>query len=178
MFRITARQAWEVLLVVALTGILLRIFVIDSFVVSGNSMAPLIQPGDYVFINKLAYRFGNEPARNDIIVSRFRETEPWAVKRVVGLPRERIEITPEAVAVKKNRTDDGFSLDEDAYLALANFPLNGTTTVALDPEEYFLLGDNRFVSTDSRELGPVDKWNIGGKVFLAFRSKTFSPFRL
>ncbi|MBI3074696.1 MAG: signal peptidase I [Parcubacteria group bacterium] len=176
MFRLTTKQVFQLFLVVLLTGIVLRMFVIDSFIVKGNSMAPLILENDYVFVNKFAYAFGYEPKRNDIIVSRFRDVDPNAIKRVIGLPRERVEISPEKIVVKKNRDDDGVTLPEDAYLALANFPLNGSTTITLDPQEYFILGDNRFVSTDSRELGPVDKWDIAGRVFLVFRLRTFSFF--
>ncbi len=176
MSRITAAQVFQLLLVVLITGIFTRIFIIDTFVVRGNSMAPLILENDYVFVNKFAYAFGSEPKRNDIIVSRFRTVNPNAIKRVIGLPRERVELSPEKIVVKKSRTDAGTTLAEDTYLALANFPLNGSTTITLDPEEYFILGDNRFVSTDSRELGPVDKWDIAGRVFLVFRLRTFSFF--
>ena len=162
---------------VILTGILLRTFVIDSFFVSGNSMSPLIQPGDYIFVNKFSYSFGREPARNDIIVTRFREEKPQVIKRVVGLPRERVEITPEMIRIKQSRADDGKTLNEDSYLALAQFPMNGTTTIVLDPREYFILGDNRFVSADSRELGPVDLWDIQGKALFVFRAKPFNFYR-
>ena len=184
MFRLTAKQGWQIFLVVAVTGIFVRVFLVDTFFVSGNSMAPLIREQDYIFVYKLAYRFGRELARNDIVVSHFRKTafpdspSPRAIKRVVGLPRERVEISPEKVVIKKTRTDSGFSLEETSYLALANLPLNGTSTVILDPEEYFLLGDNRFVSTDSRELGPVDKWNLDGKVFFIIRPRSLSFFFL
>lgn len=169
MLEVSTKQALQIFCAVLVAGIFLRIFVIDTFVVAGNSMSPLIQGKDYVFVNKLAYAFGDEPKRNDIVVSRFREDSPRTIKRVVGLPRERVEILPEKITVKRSRTDAGVTLEEEAYLALANFPLNGTTTIALDPEEYFLLGDNRAVSTDSREMGPVDKWDIDGKVILVFR---------
>ena len=172
MLEVSTKQALQIFCAVLVAGIFLRIFVIDTFVVAGNSMAPLVRSRDYVFVNKLAYRFGGEPERNDIVVSRFREDSPHAIKRVVGLPRERVEITPEKIIVKKNRTDVGTALQEDAYLALANFSLNGTTTIFLDPQEYFILGDNRAVSTDSRELGPIDPWDMSGRVFLVFR---FNP---
>ncbi|OGZ09529.1 MAG: signal peptidase I [Candidatus Lloydbacteria bacterium RIFCSPHIGHO2_02_FULL_51_22] len=184
MFRLTVKQGWQIFLAVAITGIFLRVFLIDTFFVSGNSMSPLIREHDYIFVNKFAYRFRGEPERNDVVVSRFRKDafsdshSPRTVKRVIGLPRERVEIMPEKVVIKKTRTDTGFALEETSYLALANLPLNGTSTVVLDPEEYFLLGDNRFVSTDSRELGPVDKWNLDGKVFFIIRPRSLSFFFL
>lgn len=178
MLPLTSKQIFQLFLVVLLSGIALRIFVLDSFIVKGNSMAPLILENDYVFVNKFAYAFGNEPKRNDIIVSKFRMENPNAIKRVIGLPRERVEISPEKIVVKKSRDDAGFLLPEDTYLALANFPLNGSTTITLDPKEYFILGDNRFVSTDSRDLGPVDAWDVAGKVFLVFRLRNLSFFTL
>lgn len=188
MFSISAKQVFQLLLAVLLTGIIIRIFVVDTFVVQGNSMAPLVQEGDYVFVNKFAYTLWKEPKRNDIIVTRFRTEKPNTIKRVIGLPRERVEITADTIRIKESRADTGTALSEESYLALSQFALNllpevtsaatdtahATTTITLDPEEYLVLGDNRFISTDSRELGPVDKWDIQGRVFLMFRISSLS----
>lgn len=109
----------------------LRVFVVEGFFVNGDSMAPTILSGDYVFVNKLAYIFG-EPERGDIVVARSRGGERL-LKRVMGLPYEW-------------------------------FDVDGKTT-NVDPKEYFLVGDNREVSIDSRELGAIDDWDIAGRVF-------------
>lgn len=130
----------SVLLVAFVSALLLRVFVLEGFVVIGDSMAPAILSGDYVFINKLSY-WRKEPAHGDIIVANPRGYQYKVIKRVSGLPGEYVEFDG-----KKSK---------------------------LDPEEYFVLGDNRDVSIDSRELGFIDKWHIVGKAFGVFRLKSF-----
>lgn len=136
----------SVLIVVFVCSLFLRIFIIEGFVVRGDSMEPTIHSGDFVFINKIAY-WWSEPQRRDIVVVIPRTYPNKIIKRVIGLPGER---------------------------------LNGTSTsaIVLDPEEYYVMGDNRSVSIDSRELGPVDKWSIKGKVIgaLNFTSLKYVGF--
>lgn len=171
---LTKKQIGYLLLLVLVFGILTRVFILDTFVVSGDSMAPSILPGDYVFVNKSAYYFGRTPKRGDVVVTNFREHGRIAViKRVLGLPRERLEITPAEVRLKEGRDDEGIVLREDGYINLPNFATNGTTTIKLDPFEYFIIGDNRYISIDSRTLGPVDKYALKGKVVKVFRMKEF-----
>ena len=83
--------AAQIALVALLTGFLVRFFVVDSFVVRGNSMAPAVLDGDYVFINKTAYMF-SKPQRHDIVAARPRAYSQTLIKRVIGLPGERVEI--------------------------------------------------------------------------------------
>ncbi len=128
----TKQKILSIVIVVFICALFLRIFVIEGFVVSGDSMEPTIHSGEFVFINKVAY-WWTEPAHGDIVVVIPRIYPNKILKRVIGLPGER---------------------------------LNGTTTsaIVLDPKEYYVMGDNRNVSIDSRELGPIDKWSIKGKV--------------
>ncbi len=172
------KQILQVLVAVFVTSVLVRVFLIDSFIVQGDSMAPTILPNDYVFINRLAYINGKSLERGDIVVARFRRLGDRVIKRVIGLPGERLEIIPDKITVKKDRQDVGLTINEKSYLNLPNFATNGTTTIKLDPGEYFLLGDNRFISTDSRDLGPTDRWDIEGKVTFLLRVKplTFRHF--
>lgn len=172
------KQILQVLVAVLITAVGIRIFVIDSFIVKGDSMTPSILPGDYVFVNRLAYRWGKPVLRSDVVVARFRRLQSEVIKRIVGLPGERVEIIPNQISIKKERTDAGDVVSEKEYLNLPNFATNGTTTIKLDPQEYFLLGDNRFISTDSRELGPVDFFDIEGKVILLIRMKDLSIYRI
>jgi signal peptidase I len=161
-------------IVVFVCVLFLRIFVVEGFVVSGDSMEPTIHSGDFVFINKLAYWF-RSPARGDIIVVIPRTYPNKVVKRIVGLPGERFQIenntiTLNRIIIRDGRLGTGVVLSEP-YLMSSTTPAVGTTLIQLDPQEYFALGDNRQVSIDSRELGPVDKWSIKGKVIGTFNFK-------
>ncbi|HUD04326.1 MAG TPA: signal peptidase I [Candidatus Paceibacterota bacterium] len=156
----------SVVVVVAIIVILVRLFIFESFFVSGDSMAPTILSGDLVFVDKMAYWF-HQPARGDIIVVVPRVYDGNIIKRVIALPGEIFDIENGKIVIKQSRDDVGITLDE-SYLMVSTTPEIGTTLYNVDPDEYFVLGDNRDVSIDSRELGPVDLWSIKGKVFLIF----------
>lgn len=167
----TKTKVASVLLIAFICTLFIRVFVIEGFIVRGDSMAPTINSGDYIFINKLAY-WGREPAREDIVVAVPRTFPNKVIKRIIGLPGERFRIENNKVVISEGRTDPGVVLTE-IYLASSTTPAIGTTLIQLDPEEYFALGDNRQMSIDSRELGPLDKWDIKGRVFGAFSFKHF-----
>ena len=152
----------SVIVVVFVVTVLLRLFVFEGFIVKGDSMEPAIHSGDFVFINRLAY-LGSEPKRGDVIVAVPRNMNIKVLKRVVGMPGERLSIESGKIVLRTNRTDTGQELQE-IYLNTPNTPAVGITLITLDPKEYFALGDNREVSVDSRELGPIDYWEIKGKV--------------
>ena len=159
--------------VVFVSVVLLRLFVMDSFIVRGDSMAPTVLNYDYVFINKLAYRFGNEPKRGDLVVLANQNTkQKHIIKRVIALPKERIVIENGGVRIKESRDENGVVLQEE-YLTLPNTPAVGVIYINLDPQEYFVLGDNRQISIDSRVLGPINKWEIKGEVFLVIQFTKF-----
>lgn len=167
----TKTKVASVLLIAFICTLFIRVFVIEGFIVRGDSMAPTINSGDYVFINKLAY-WGRELAREDIVVAVPRTFPNKVIKRIIGLPGERFRIENDKVVISEGRTDPGVVLTE-IYLASSTTPSIGTTLIQLDPEEYFALGDNRQVSIDSRELGPLDKWDIKGKVVGKIDFKNF-----
>lgn len=167
----TKTKIASVVLIAFICTLFIRVFVIEGFIVSGDSMVPTINSGDYVFINKLAY-WGREPVREDIVVAIPRTYPNKVIKRIIGLPGERFHIENNRVVISDSRTDPGVVLTE-IYLQSSTTPAIGTTLIQLDPEEYFALGDNRQVSIDSRELGPLDKWDIKGKVIGIFDFKSF-----
>lgn len=169
MRKVKTKQLFQILLAVFITALILRIFFIDSFTVKGDSMAPTILDGDYVFVDKISYYFKN-PGREDIIVAKPRSRPEKIIKRIIGLPGERIEISEGHIYIKENRQDTGKILKEE-YLNLPATPAIGITTIKLDPKEFFALGDNRYISIDSRELGPIDGWDIYGRVFLILEPK-------
>lgn len=152
-------------------ALVLRVFVVEGFIVRGDSMHPAIESGDYVFVNKLAYIW-SEPKRGDVVVAVSRVLPTKLLKRIVGLPGERFEIKDGQIILRDNRTDPGKVLRE-SYLDNPELLTEGNTLIVLDAEEYFALGDNREVSIDSRELGLIDKWDIKGKIIGAFSFKKF-----
>ncbi|HEU0080955.1 MAG TPA: signal peptidase I [Candidatus Paceibacterota bacterium] len=159
-------------IVVFVAVALVRTFAFETFFVQGDSMYPTIKNGQLVMVNKLAYLF-KEPGRGDIVVAIPRVYPGRVVKRIIGLPGEWFSIESERIVIRDSRTEKGVNLDE-SYLAIPNTPEVGTTRRNIDPREYFALGDNRAVSIDSRELGPIDRWSIKGQVIGTFDFKTLS----
>lgn len=164
-------KLFSVLIVAFIITALLRTFVFEGFIVLGDSMEPTIHPGDYVFVNKLAY-LNREPKRGDVIVVIPRDEKIKIIKRIIGLPGDRLSIDSGKIIIRQNREDEGEELVEN-YVLSAGSESRGISLIKLDPKEYFAMGDNRSVSIDSRELGPVDSWDIKGEVVGAFNLKNF-----
>lgn len=157
-------------IVTAVIVVVIRVFVFEAFFVRGDSMAPTLVSGDFVLVNKLSYAFGGKPERGDVIIVIPRVLPQKVIKRVIGLPGERFEIINERVTIGSGRDGYPVAIDEE-YLSYPNTPEIGKTETTIDPGEYFVLGDNRSGSIDSRELGMVDRWDIKGEVFGAISFK-------
>ncbi len=168
-------KLFSVVVVAFICAVVVRTFFIEGLIVIGDSMEPTIHSGDYVFINKIAY-LANKPERSDLVVAISRNPKHKIIKRIIGMPGERFAIEQGKVVIRATRVEEGTKLEE-TYLTGTSTPLTGITLITLDPMEYFALGDNRAVSIDSRELGPIDIWDIKGRVIGAFNLKTFK-FRL
>lgn len=159
---------------VILTAVALRLFVFDSFVVAGNSMAPELVAGDYVLVNRMAY-VRNEPQRDDVVVGYFRDVrDTRMVKRVLGVPREWIDIAGNTASIRQSRDGEVIAAATLYAEHLSEHMPEDALVYRLDPHEYFLVGDNGAQSIDSRHLGPADIYDIGGRVFLRFRPSEFS----
>ncbi len=165
-FRAIASFFWETLklAVVSLAIIVpIRYFVVQPFFVLGASMEPTFQNGDYLIIDEISYRLG-EPARGNVVVFRYPyNPQQYYIKRIVGLPGEIISIHDKGITVKNKENPDGFLLRE-SYLPYSD--TYGNMTTALGSDEYFVLGDNREASSDSRRWGPLKKKFITGKVWI------------
>ncbi len=152
----------EIIIVAILAVVLFFILhsMVQTFRINGTSMEPNLHDEQYVLVNKTAYWFGREPQRGDIVVLHPPENpqSPDRIKRIIGLPGETIE-------VKSNGTVqiDGRPLEEP-YLPPHSGGTAGTWTVPSD--NYFLLGDNRGVSYDSRGWGTAPREYIIGKAWL------------
>ena len=150
-----------------------RYFLVQPFYVRGASMEPNFYDRDYLIINEISYRF-TEPSRGDVVVFKYPlNPREYFIKRIIGLPGETIEIKEGKVKIYNKLYPQGIVLDESSYL----FPgtkTGGNLKISLGPDEYYLLGDNRNASLDSRSFGPVPRKNIIGKVLL--RGWPFSRF--
>ena len=142
-----------------------RYFLIQPFYVKGASMDPTFYDHEYLIINEISYRF-EEPERGDIVVFKYpRQPDQYFIKRIIGLPGEKVVISNGQVIVYNKKNREGKVLDESDYL-LESEKTSGSANVILKNDEYFVLGDNRTHSLDSRSFGPVPKENIIGKTWL------------
>lgn len=143
-----------------------RYYLIQPFYVKGASMEPNFYDKEYLIIDEISYRF-HEPARGDIIVFKYpRNPEEYFIKRIIGLPGERVQIKDGFAYVYNKENPQGIKLEE-TYLPAGDktYGLN-EEIVTLSDSEYYVLGDNRNSSKDSRSFGPVDKKLITGRVLL------------
>lgn len=141
----------------------IRYFVATPFIVSGESMDKTFHNNDYLIVDKLSYRF-SEPARGDIIVFEFPlDTTRHHIKRIVGLPGETISTDGESVRIVNDTYPEGTVLKEP-YISMHEITYRDTRT--LGPDEYYVMGDNRDNSLDSRRSGPLNKRFITGRALV------------
>lgn len=141
-----------------------RYFLIQPFYVKGASMEPNFYDHEYLIIDELSYRF-HPPERGDIVVFRYpNDPKQFFIKRVIGLPGETVEVADGVVKIYNNEHPNGIVLNEDSYLDQDFTASNRTVT--LKAHEYFVLGDNRIASMDSRYFGPVPDSLLIGRVWL------------
>ncbi len=157
---------WEVskIIIIALVIVLpIRYLLFQPFFVKGQSMEPNFEDGDYLIIDELSYKL-RDPARGEVIVFKYpNDPSQRYIKRIIGLPGETIEIQNGRVAIYNE--EEGAVLEESGYLPGSTFT-NGDLRVTLAENEYFVMGDNRGASSDSRRWGTLPEDFIIGQVFL------------
>jgi signal peptidase I len=149
-------------LVAAIIVVPLRLFVAQPFIVSGQSMDPTFANGQYLIVDELSYHF-EAPQRGEVIIFRYpKDPSQFFIKRIIGLPGETVMIRNGQVEIKKV---DGtvVTLDESYVVNLGN---GGDATYPIPAGEYFVMGDNRPESSDSRSWGLLPRQNIVGRAFL------------
>lgn len=140
----------------------IRIFIAQPFVVSGESMYPTFNDGQYLIIDEISYITGT-PKRGDVIVFRYPlDPSRFFIKRVIGLPNEKINIDSGKITITNKDNPNGFNLTEP-YI---NEKFTTTGTYNTESDEYFVLGDNRNNSLDSRAWGIVPQKLLVGRAFL------------
>jgi len=162
---------WVVVIIVPI-----RVFLIQPFFVQGASMEPNFEDKQYLIVNELGYKTTSigsafivkpfkELQRGDVVVFRYpKNPSVFYIKRIVGLPGEKIEISADKVKIFNSENPSGFVLDEGKYLS-ASVMTSGEINMTLG-DEYFVMGDNREYSSDSRSWGPVPADDVMGKVVL------------
>lgn len=168
-----------ILAVIIITPI--RVFLFQPFFVQGASMEPNFKEGEYLIINELGYkntRVGigereffsiesfKELNRGDVIVFRYpKDPKQYFIKRVIGLPGEKVKINNGKVYIFNEQNPTGFVVDENDYLE-EKVKTPGDLTQELKEGDYFVMGDNRSYSHDSRSWGPLNKDFIIGRVLI------------
>lgn len=159
---------WETIQTVLLALVIVlpvRYFIFQPFLVQGSSMEPNFYRGDYLIVDELSYRI-REPKRGEVIVFKYPGNPRLRfIKRIIGLPGEDIKIENGQILI------NGKILDESNYLSKETIT-DGFFRIKLKENEYFVLGDNRMASSDSRRWGPLPKNNIVGRAL--FRAWPFS----
>ncbi len=150
-------ETFESVAIAAIAVFLIRSFVAQPFLVSGSSMNPTFQDGDYLLVDELTYKF-REPQRGEVLVFAYPgDRSTYYIKRVIGLPKETITIIDGKVEV---RTNENELILKEPYIA-SNSTMSNMEIVLKDGQ-YFMMGDNRNFSFDSRSWGPLEKADIIG----------------
>ena len=159
----TARELWDTIkfaLLAVLIVVPIRMFLFQPFIVSGESMHPTFEDGNYLIVDEISYRF-HAPNRGDVVIFRYpNDPKRLFIKRIIGLPGETVVFKDKSVYIKNNDHPEGIKLDEP-YLSQATLP-GGLSSVEVTPEHYFVMGDNRGFSSDSRSWGLLPKENLIG----------------
>lgn len=162
-----AKFFWELIKVVLVAVIIIvpvRYFLIQPFFVRGASMEPSFEDGEYLIIDELSYQF-REPRRGEVIVFRFPDNpSQFFIKRIIGLPGETVRVRDGQVVVFNAQFPQGVFIDE-SYLP-EGLRTGGQVEQTLGEGEYFVLGDNRVASSDSRSWGVLPFDDIIGRAWI------------
>ncbi|MFA6158279.1 MAG: signal peptidase I [Candidatus Paceibacterota bacterium] len=139
-----------------------RTWIAQPFVVNGGSMDDTFKDGQYLIVDEISYRF-KSPERGDVLIFRYPEdTSKYFIKRLIGLPGETVIVKNDSVTIENAEYPAGIALNEP-YTGSRTL---GNTSVTLGTDEYFVMGDNRIVSLDSRAWGALPKSDIIGRPVL------------
>jgi len=160
------RSLWEFFkftIIAVLIVVPIRLWVAQPFIVSGQSMEPNFENGQYLIIDEFSYHF-REPQRGEVVVFRYpNDPSKFFIKRIIGLPGEKIEIRGNDLYIFNEQFPGGVLLEE-GYLE--NSVYTGNLISTLDSNEYFVLGDNRPQSSDSRIWGSLKENLIIGRAWI------------
>jgi signal peptidase I len=163
-----ALEIWDIIKFLAPIVIIVfvvRTYVAQPFIVDGESSSPNFHTGDYLIVNELSYHF-HEPVRGDMIVLRYPlQPSRFFLKRIIGLPGDRVLITDGKVMIYNAANPNGYVLSEP-YETQQTYPAGPYKDVTLGAGQYFVMGDNRSGSDDSRMWGILPRNDIIGHVIV------------
>jgi signal peptidase I len=168
------REYAEALIIAVLLALVIRTFVVQAFKIPSGSMLPTLQIGDHILVNKFLYFFAT-PKRGEIIVFKYPEDESRDfIKRIVGLPGDRLEIHGGRVLINGVPLVEPYLARRDPQRGLAAFggmdDRDRLGPIVVPPGKLFMMGDNRDHSMDSRVWGFLDMGKIKGKAFIVYFS--------
>lgn len=156
------KDFFEALIIALAIALPVKYFIASPFIVVGASMYPTFANSDYLIVDKLIYNI-DRPKRGDVVVFRPPTSEKtYFIKRIIGLPGETVRVRDNVVTIINEAHPEGVVLSEP-YVSSER---EGATDITLSDSEYFVMGDNRAVSSDSRVWGPLSVDRISGRVDL------------
>ena len=159
------KEVVKILIISIAIVVPIRYFVVQPFIVRGASMEPNFEDSQYLIIDEISY-YLRQPKRGESIVFRYpKDPNQFFIKRIIGLPGERVEIREGMVWIVEKEHPEGIKLDE-SYLVPPRRFTKPDMEIILGPDEYFVLGDNRDFSSDSRVWGVLDRRLIVGRAVL------------
>jgi signal peptidase I len=155
-------EAVQFIATVFILWLLIRVFLVQPFLVDGESMSPNFETNDYLLIDKLSYFF-KTPERGEVIVFKYpSDPKKYFIKRVIGVPGETVTVLDGNTTVTKV---DGTKVHINESF-VQNISTTDSKVVTLGENEYFVMGDNRQHSFDSRAWGPLDEKYISGRALM------------
>jgi len=167
---------WEIVKITVIALIIvipIRVFIFQPFFVSGASMEPNFHNLDYLIVDEISYHLG-EPKRGDVVIFYYpNDTNQRFIKRIIALPGETIKIEAGNIYIQQEIGGEFVLLNETEYLP-EDIKTKNNESVELKENQYFVMGDNRGSSYDSRIFGPLDKeYMIGKNIFKLFNIQVF-----
>ena len=151
----------KTILIAIIITFFVKYFIVDLTAVLGQSMEPTLQTGDIMIVNKISNNLGTDYKRGDIVIVNSPIEDKLYIKRVIALPNDKVVINDGSFYINDHKLNENYLKD--------NTITKETTIINswhLEPDEYFLVGDNREKSNDSRKFGPIKRSDFVGKAFL------------
>lgn len=166
-----AKELLKLVFISVIIVVPFRLYIAQPFIVDGASMDPTFEDGEYLVVDEVSYHF-REPSRGEVLIFKYpKDPSKYFIKRIIGLPGETVSIEDGKVTITGGEHPEGLTLDEP----YVKFSKSESLKHTLSESEYFVMGDNRLQSADSRLWGAVPEENIVGRPFLRFLPPTIFP---